>query len=136
MSMSSALSNDLLKYYFSATSVMTRPTAWYVALHTADPGRTGANEVTTGGDSAYARKSATFTVADAGSDGIYEAKNSADVVMNAAGAGASYTVTHASVWTAATAGTCLAVIPLAVPAATVAGTINSFAVGDLIIEGV
>ncbi|MFK8398177.1 hypothetical protein M2D07_006660 [Pseudomonas sp. BGr12] len=136
MGMSAALSQDLLKYYFTAGAPITRPSAWYLSLHTADPGRSGGSEVAAGTDSAYARKAISFAVADAGSDGIFEAKNSADVNMNAGAVGASYIVTHVGVWTAATGGTFLGSIQLAVPLSTVAGTINSFAIGDLYFEGI
>ena len=136
MPMSATLSQDMLNYYFTTGSPITRPTAWYLSLHTADPGRTGANELTTGSDSAYARKAATFAVTDAEADGIYEAKNTADITMNAAGAGASYTITHVAVWTASTAGTLLGVLQLASPVAVVAGGVVSFATGDIIFQGV
>jgi len=136
MPMSAALSQDFLKYNFTTNSVLTRPTAWYLSLHTADPGRTGANELTTGVDSAYARKAASWATSDTEADGIYELKNSADINMNAAGVGASYSVTHVGVWTASSGGTFLGSIALAVALPTVAGTINSFATGDLIFQGV
>ena len=136
MPMSAALSQDVLTYYFTAGSPITRPTAWFVGLHTAAPGRTGSAEVAGGVDSAYARKAVAMAVTDAEADGIWEAKNTADVVMNAAGAGASYTVTHISIWTAATGGTLLGTLQLAVPLPTVSGAINSFAIGDIILQGI
>jgi hypothetical protein len=134
--MSAVLSEDVLKYYFTDDAPITRPAAWFVGLHTAAPGRTGAAEVTGGVDSAYARKAVAMAVTDAEADGIYEAKNTADVVMNAAAVGASYTVTHISIWTAATGGTLLGTLALAVPLPTVAGAINSFAIGDIILQGI
>lgn len=136
MPMSADVSQDVLRYYFTAEAVSARPSSWFVGLHTANPGRTGANEVTTGDDAAYVRKAATFDVADAGSDGIFEATNDADVVYDPAGVGASYTVTHISIWTAATGGVLLGTLELAVPVPTVEGTINNFAIGDIIIRGV
>lgn len=136
MPMSADSSQDALRYYFTAVAPFTRPTAWFVGLHTAAPGRTGANEITGGVDSAYARKSATFAVTDAEVDGIYEAKNTADVVMNAAGVGASYSVTHLSIWTAVTGGTLLATLALSTVLPTVAGGINNFAAGDIVIQGI
>ena len=136
MPMSAALSQDVLKYYFTAGAPMARPTAWYVGQHIGNPGRTGANEVTSGDDSAYARKAGAFAVTDVEADGIYEAKNTADVVMNAAAVGASYEVTHLSVWTAASGGTLLGTMALAVPLPVVEGAINSFAIGDIVLKGV
>lgn len=136
MPMSATLSQDALEYYFTTETPITRPTAWFVALHTGAPGRTGANEVDSGDDSAYARKAVTMAVTDVETDGVWEAKNTGDVVMNAAGVGASYTVTHISIWTAASAGTMLASLAVAVPLPTVEGAINNFAIGDIVIQGV
>lgn len=71
--------------------------AAYVSLHTADPGTTGASEVT-GGAPAYARKSATWTAGTV--DGVVTVTVTFDVP-------ASTTVTHVGLWTAVTAGTFL-----------------------------
>lgn len=136
MPMSAALSQDALKYNFTTDSVMARPTAWFVGLHKSAPGRTGAGELTTGDDANYVRKAVTFAVTDVEVDGIYEAKNTGDVTFAAAAVGASYTVTHLSVWTAASGGTLLGTLTLSVPLPTVEAAINSFAVGDIVLQGV
>ncbi len=60
------------------------------SLHTADPGATGASEVT-GGSPAYARKALTWT---AGTTGTATASAGFDVP-------ASVTVTHGGIWNAA-----------------------------------
>jgi len=106
----------------------------YVSEHTGNPGATGANELTTGVDANYARKPVTLVKSASGT--VYQAKNSADVVFNAAAAGANYTVTHLAIWSAATGGNCLAVLPIqgsGLPV--VAGTINTFAAGDITVLG-
>jgi hypothetical protein len=73
-------------------------TTAYVSLHTADPGDTGANEISGGG---YARQGP-ITFANAGSNPTV-ASNSA--ILTFAAASASWgTITHFGVWSAATAG--------------------------------
>lgn len=68
----------------------------YVSLHTADPGTTGASEVT-GGSPAYARQACTWDAAASGSMALAAAKTF-DVPSGT-------TVTHFGVWSAATSGT-------------------------------
>lgn len=68
----------------------------YASLHTADPGTTGASEVT-GGSPAYARKAITWS---APSNGVITGSVTFDVPSGT-------TVTYAGLWTAATAGTFL-----------------------------
>lgn len=78
---------------------LTRPSAWYVGLHTADPGETGATGEVTGG--AYARTAATFGTATTGS-------TSNTGAINFPTATASWgTVTYVSIWDAASGGNCL-----------------------------
>ena len=67
----------------------------YVSLHTADPGTTGASEVT-GGSPAYARKAVTWAAASGGSMSL-----TAGVTFDVPAA----TVTHFGVWSAVSAGT-------------------------------
>lgn len=133
MASSAYTSAQTTKYQFTNEAVAARPTAWFLSLHTADPGATGGSELTTGVDSAYARKAVTFATALNGN--ITEAKNTGAVSMNAAGAGASYTVTHIGVWSASSAGNFLQSVPLPVPLPVVAGTVVSFAINDIVIQG-
>jgi hypothetical protein len=70
--------------------------AGYVSLHTADPGTTGASEVT-GGSPAYARKAQTWNAASGGA-----LDNSNAPVFDVP---AGTTVTHFGLWSAASAGT-------------------------------
>lgn len=66
----------------------------YVSLHTANPGSTGASEVT-GGSPAYARKALTFGAAASG------AASASEVTFDAPAG----TFTHFGVWSAASGGT-------------------------------
>jgi hypothetical protein len=74
-------------------------TTAFVSLHTADPGDTGANEITGG---AYARQGP-VTFANAGGNPTV-ASNSAIVTYPAATA-AWGTISHFGIWSAATGGT-------------------------------
>ncbi len=71
----------------------TGPASLFVSLHTADPGATGASEVTGG---SYARQALTFGAPAAGT-----ASNSATINFTNMPA---VTVTHLGIWDAATAG--------------------------------
>lgn len=120
------LSEQIIDDYFVGTK--------YISEHTGNPGTTGANEVTTGVDSAYVRRAANMVKSLGGN--FYRARNSADVVFPAAGAGASYSVTHIAVWDALSGGNCLTVAPVtggSIPV--VAGTINTFAANDIVVRG-
>lgn len=70
--------------------------AVWASLHTADPGTTGANEVT-GGSPTYARKAITWNAAATGN-----LDNNANPVFDVP---AATTVAHVGLWSAATAGT-------------------------------
>jgi hypothetical protein len=70
--------------------------AVFASMHTADPGTTGASEVS-GGSPAYARKAITWNAAAAGS-----LDNNANPIFDIP---AATTVTHAGLWSAITAGT-------------------------------
>ncbi len=71
--------------------------AGFASLHTANPGGTGASEVT-GGTPAYARKAITWNAAASGN---LDSSN-APVFDIPAGV----TVTHFAIWSAASGGTC------------------------------
>lgn len=87
------------------------PSVIYVALHTANPGDTGANEVTLGAFPAYARQDAakgSGNVADGwtaptGGSG----KNALQLIFPVFNGAAPITVTHYSLWDAATGGNVL-----------------------------
>ena len=128
MAMSALATADSLKYYFTASSVATRPSARQVALHTAYPGVNGAsNEVT---DGTYARQTATFTLDATDPDAPF-VKNSALITYPAADTG--FTVTHISIH--AVGGDCLAVMRLVADKVIGAGDQAQFAIGEIIIGG-
>jgi hypothetical protein len=120
---------DLLVTWAFTTSSATRPTAWYVGLHTADPGETGANEVVVGTDADYIRKSITFADPVAASG---QCVSDSAVSWTVATGSGGYTVTHASIWTAATAGTCIIAGELPVARVLVADGVLTFNIGEVI----
>lgn len=99
-----ALSNyaesQTIKWLMTAAAV-TRPAAWYVALHTADPTETGTVAELSG--NGYARQSATFTE---DTNGLVD--NDADITFGPNTAVNWGTVTHISIWDSLTTGNCLA----------------------------
>lgn len=103
-----ALSNyaesQVIKWLMTGGAV-TRPSAWYVALHTADPGETGASAELSG--NGYARQSATFTE---DTNGLVD--NDADVTFGPNTTVNWGAVTHVSVWDAVSGGNCLYKGPL------------------------
>lgn len=120
-------SEQIIDLLFTAGTV-------YIAEHTGVPGATGANEVTSGVDSNYARQAATMVKSLDGT--IYRARNNADISFPAAAGGSSYTVTHVSIWDAVTAGNCLAHMPVTgSPIPVVAGGINTIATNDIVVRG-
>lgn len=91
--------NLILDWLFT-TDVVTRPTEWHVALHTGDPGETGAaNELSGNG---YARQAATFSTASGGATA-----NTGNLTFGPNTTTAWGVITHLSVWDASSAGNCL-----------------------------
>ena len=95
-SASNATETLLLKYSLT-TDAVTRPTAWYIGLHTADVTDAGTGTEVTG--NGYARTAVGFTVTND------TATNSATVTFPTASGGSFGTVTHIGIWSATTAGT-------------------------------
>ncbi|MND20858.1 hypothetical protein D3C76_48040 [compost metagenome] len=95
---------------------LTPPVKVYVALHTSDPGDTGANEVQLTDFPAYARKDAAnggsvesgWTAPTGGSG-----KNAQQLIFPVYNGSAPITITHYSLWDAATGGNCLVCSQLA-----------------------
>lgn len=116
----------LLEYLFTSIAAADRPTAWYLSLHDADPLDTGADEITTGEDSGYARISITFAK---------DANNTVDSQANASHTPGSGTniITHIGIWDAATAGNFLAGGILDGPRTMTTTAPFTIAAGDLII---
>lgn len=126
-------SKQYVRFFFTSESVDPRPTSWEVALHTKNPGTGDDFEVS---EPSYSRVPATFTsYVDPEGRGFWEAKNLADISFPAAGAGASYSVSHYTVRDATT-GEALASGALTPPIPVVAGTIVSFPKDYLKIRGV
>lgn len=96
----------------------------YVSLHTADPGNTGANEVTGG---SYARQLAGFG-APADDSGVRAVTNAADIDFTGMPA---TTVTHFAIWNAATSGNSVYKEALATSRTTLAGDVIRLAAGNL-----
>lgn len=134
MSNTAHSSAEVIKLLFSTESLEPRPTEWYVAAHTGDPGIEAAdNEVSTGSDANYERQPIEFELSEA--SGITSAMNNAEVAFPASAAAGNYTVRAISVYTEATGGTALAVLPLDPPRVIQPGGMLRFPVNEIIIEG-
>ena len=103
MPLSAYLRDKLLDHYLKGAA-FTQPTNVYVSLHTADPGTTGASEVTGG---SYARQLASSSFAAAGSGSKASNANVDFASMPAT------TVTHAGIWDAVSGGNFLSGAALA-----------------------
>lgn len=102
------------------------PGTVYIALHTSNPGDTAtASEVV---DASYARQAATFTI----NTGTGTAATSAALTYTLA---ASHTITHISMWSAATGGTAVESQPLTAPVNVTGGTFI-IAAGNITLGGV
>lgn len=117
------LENAILNHVFRNTAY-TAPTTVYLSLHSADPGETGAgaSELSGGG---YARVAVTFSAPSGGVITI-----SSDVSF-ATVTGSSWNITHVALWSASTAGTCLATGPLLAAKTVPVGLNAVFPAGDL-----
>jgi hypothetical protein len=113
--MLSAYARDLLLAWMFTSGSATRPTTWFVSLHEADPGTTGADEVVVGTDADYVRQAVTFDTPSGG-----QADNTGALTWTADVAATTYSVTHIGVWDAATGGNFLVGGALAVPEEVVA----------------
>ena len=121
MSFSNSFETHVLQYVFTATT-LTRPTAWYLALFTTDPGDADGGTEVSGG--AYARQSVTFTVSGD------TASNSGAIEFPTATA--SYgTVSHVGIYTALTGGTLIAHAALTTSKAIDTGDVFRVPDGDL-----
>lgn len=106
----------------------------YISLHTANPGATGASEVTSGVDANYERKSATLVKSLDGT--VYRARNNSDIVFEPGAVGASYTALYLGIWDSATAGNCIAVAQITGSGLPVVeGTVITFATNDIVVRG-
>lgn len=103
MSAATDFAESLALNFLLNAETATRPTTWYIALHTGDPGEAGtSNEVSN--SNAYARTSVTFGAAEQPSSGITFCDNSATVTFPTASGGNWGTISHISIKTSATYG--------------------------------
>lgn len=90
-----------IRYLFDDVGV-SRPPAWFVALHTADPTETGSTGEVSTTANGYSRVAATFTE---DTNGLVD--NDALLTFGPNTGTAWGTITHISVWDAVTSGNCL-----------------------------
>lgn len=134
MSNTTHSSAEVIKLLFTTEALAARPTEWFVAAHTGDPGIDAAdNEVSTGNDADYERQPVEFELSE--TSGITSALNNAEVAFPASAAAANYTVRAISVHTEATGGIALAVLPLDPPRVIQPGGMLRFPINEIIIEG-
>jgi hypothetical protein len=97
MAAASNATETLVLKYTLTTDAVTRPTAWYIGLHTADVTDAGTGTEVTG--NGYSRTAVTFTVTGD------TATNSATVTFPTASGGSWGTVSHIGIWSASSGGT-------------------------------
>jgi hypothetical protein len=114
---------DLLANWLFTAGAATRPTSWFLALHSADPTETGAVAELSG--NGYARTAVSFGAASNG-----KCLNS-NLVTFPEATGNWATVTHASIWTAASGGSCLISGALQASQTVLSGQVLEFKVGTL-----
>lgn len=109
MSASTYLANTVIDAFLRGVAP-TVPARVYVSLHTADPGNTGANEVSTAAWPSYTRQDPAAAAAiDTGFSAASgkATANLKDMLWSANDGAGSVTVTHFAIWDAATGGNCL-----------------------------
>ena len=110
---------------------ITAPASKYLALHTGNPGATGAaNEASY---TNYARIAITSGQFSAITTSVDKRVRSNNAVLNwaANGSATTQTFTHVTLWDAASGGNCWYVYDLPASVATVPGNIPTLVVGDL-----
>lgn len=117
--LSSAIADSILNAY-GRNVAWTQPAAFWVKLHTADPGASGATAAAT----ETTRKQATFSASSGGS-----MTTSADLAWTSVAG--TETITHVSFWTASTAGTFIGSDDLNASKALTAGDNFTIAAGQL-----
>lgn len=120
MAVTATFENRLVTWLLSSTAV-TRPTAWYIGLHTGTPAADGStNELSGNG---YARQPITPSIAS------NVASNPAIVTFGPNTTTGWGTVTYASLWDAVTGGNCIALSAVATPTTYAVGDSATFAIG-------
>jgi hypothetical protein len=113
----------LIETFMLTAGTATRPTTWYVSLHTADPGESGLGAEVSGGS--YARVAVTFNAPSAGATA-----NSGVVTFPTATASWG-TVVSTAIWDSLTGGNMLKYGALTTSVAIGTGTTYTFAAGNI-----
>lgn len=122
MSFSNTFETHVLQYVFTADSV-TRPTAWYVGLFTADPTDTGSGATEITGNN-YSRVSATFSVSG-------NAATTSSAVEFSAATGSWGTISHIGIFDASSGGNLIAHSSLTASKAIASGDVFRIPTGDI-----
>lgn len=125
MSLSNHAENLLLDWLFGAA--VSQPAGAFVSLHNGDPGEDGANEIDSGDDTDYVRKSITM-----GSAADGQALSTTQVTWTAGTVATPFSVTHACIWDAVSGGNCLMIGPLTVSKTISTGTVITFEIGEVV----
>jgi hypothetical protein len=104
---------DLIRMHLMRTGTWAKSTARYFSLHTADPGDTGANEVS-GGSYARVQRDAADANWTAGTPTDGTTDNVAAITFPSPSANWGL-ITHVGMWDAATVGNFMGQGPLAIP---------------------
>lgn len=128
MSQATNFLEDKLIDLLFRTLASYKPGALYIALHTADPGETGANAEVTGGSYARVQRDPLDANWDAPSNGLTQ--NTAVITFPTATASWG-TITHFSIWDAASGGNCLVYGTVTPSQSVPSGATASFAAGAL-----
>jgi hypothetical protein len=121
--LSTAMKNSIGDMLYNQTNI-TAPTAIFLSLHTADPGATGASEVS---GSAYARVNVTAMFSASASGAV---TNDVQIDFPEVTT-SSYTATHWGLWSASSGGTYYHGGDVNPDKLHAVGSIPSFAVGEL-----
>lgn len=135
MAVSTYLRDQRLAHYRG-----TQPPAvvtFYVSLHSADPGLTGASELTSGTAPGYARVAVTANTtnwsAPATNGSVRQIANAVAIAF-ATASGAWPTATHFGLWDASTTGNFYRGNALTASKTVASGDTASFAIGDLVLN--
>ena len=120
---------------FRATAYPTNPANFYISLHSADPGATGASELSGNGYARVAVSVASGSWTAPATNGSVRQITNAGSVTFAAATGADWaTATYCGIWDASTAGNFKRGSILAVAKTVQVGDILIFNIGDIVIN--
>jgi len=122
MSMANYLEDEILDHIFG--TAYSAPATRYIGLHTGDPGETGASDEVSGNNYIRATENG-WTTSSGG------AISNSGIVTFATPSGSWGTVSHVSIWDAASGGNCLFVGSLTASKAIGSGDSVTFPIGDL-----